>query len=140
MRGHEKKRVRAIPLARRTLLPESCSYQRLQLQRELQVLAVAEDGEGVFGAVLAEEGAKVAEGIIGGGISIDFFEHVADGDAGEFGRRFLDDARDSEGAEVGRSGNEDEAAHVRDEEVVEVGIWLEDDRLIGIVENDGEAV
>lgn len=106
----------------------------------MQVLAVAEDRESVFRAVLAEEGAKIAEGIIGGGISVDFFEHIADGDAGEFGGRFLDDARDPEGAEVGWRGDEDEAAHVRDEEIVEVGIWLEDDGLIGRVENDGEAV
>lgn len=94
----------------------------------------------MFRAVLAEESANVVEGIIGGGVSVDFFEHVADGDASEFGGRFLDDAGDSKGAEVGRSGDEDKAAHIRDEEIVEVGIWLEDDGLIGIVENDGEAI
>lgn len=106
----------------------------------MQVLAVAQDGEGVFCAVLAEEGENVVERIIGGGISVDFFEHVADGDASEFGGRFLDDAGDSKGPEVWRSGDEDEAAHIRDEEIVEVGIWLEDDGLIGIVENNGEAI
>lgn len=104
------------------------------------MIAIAQDGESVFRAVLAEEGANVAEGIIGGRISVDFFEHVADGNASEFGGRFLDDAGDSKSAEVGRGGDEDEAAHVRDEEIVEVGIWLEDDGLIGIVENNREAI
>jgi len=101
--------------------------QRFQFQRELQVIAVAQDGEGVFCTVLAEEGENVVERIIGGGISVNFFKHVADGNAGEFGGRFLDDAGDSEGAEVRRSGDENEAAHIRDEEIVEVRIWLEDD-------------
>jgi len=104
------------------------------------MLAVAQDGEGVFRAVLAEEGANVVERIIGSGISIDFFEHIADGNASQFGGRFLDDAGDSKGAEVGRGGDENETAHIRDEEIVEVGIWLEDDGLFGIVENNGEAI
>lgn len=104
------------------------------------MLTVAQDGEGVFCAVLAQEGANVAERIVGGGISVDFFEHVADSNASEFGGRFLDDAGDSKSAKVRRCRDEDEAAHIRDEEIVEVGIWLEDDGLIGIVKNNGEAI